>query len=225
MVNKVLAAFVGIDILFAATGALILGFSVVVRNTCFDAPIDGDMAARDLLYQQFPFSAGIGNGIFTFFAFALTLPALATNSRTWLKVAAFFIVVDAIFTLVIGLELWILTLRIKDTFGKIWIQQPLEVQGLMQNAFECCGYFNSTSPPFHTDATCPSPATAALMPGCATPLSRFSNTFIDNIFTALFGVVGVDAVLIIAAACLLKDRKEMERYRHIDEKTGARGTF
>lgn len=56
MVNKVLGAFVGIDILFAATGALILGFSVIVKNTCFDPPNDGNMAARDLLYQQFPFS-------------------------------------------------------------------------------------------------------------------------------------------------------------------------
>lgn len=225
MVNKVLAAFVGIDIVFAAAGALILGFSVIVRNTCFEAPTDGDMAARDLLYQQFPFSAGIGNGIFTFIAFACTLPALATNSRTWLKAASFFIVVDAIFTLAIGLQLWILTLRIKETFSGIWNAQPPEVQSLMQGAFQCCGYLNSTSPAFFTDATCPSPATAALMPGCATPLSRFSNTFIDNIFTALFGVVGVDAVLIIAAACLLKERKEMERYRHIDEKSGARGTF
>ncbi|KAI1755731.1 tetraspanin [Xylaria castorea] len=225
MVNKVLAAFVGIDVLFAATGALILGFSVIVKNTCFDPPNDGNMAARDLLYQQFPFSAGIGNGIFTFIAFACTLPALATNSRSWLKAAVFLVVVDAIFTLVIGLQLWILTLRIKDTFSNIWLAQNPDVQGLMQVAFNCCGYFNSTSPAFHTDSTCPSPATAALMTGCATPLSRFSNTFVDNIFTALFGVVGVDAILVVAAACLLKKRKEMERYRHIDEKSGARGTF
>lgn len=31
---------------------------------------------------------------------------------------------------------------------------------------------------------------------------------------------GIDVVLIMAIACLLKDRKERERYRHIDEKSG-----
>ncbi|KAI1424574.1 tetraspanin [Xylaria sp. FL1777] len=225
MVNKVLAAFIGIDILFAITGAIIVGFSVIVKNTCFDPPTDGNEAVRDLLYQQFPLSAGIGNGIFTFIAFASTLPALATNSRSWLKAAIFLVVINAIFTLVIGLDLWIFTLRIKETFAGLWSAQTGDVQGFMQEAFNCCGYFNSTSPAFHTDSVCPSPATAALMTGCATPITRFSNTFVDNIFTAVFGVVGVDAVLVVAALCLLKDRKEMERYRHIDEKTGARGTF
>lgn len=70
-------------------------------------------------------------------------------------------------------------------------------------------------------ATCPSPAAAALMKGCAAPVTSFLNVFIDNIFTAVFGMVGVDAVLVVTAACLLKDRKERERFRHIDEKSGA----
>lgn len=86
-------------------------------------------------------AAGIGNGIFTFITFACTLPALATNSRSWLKVAVFLIVVDAIFTLVIGLQLWILTLRIKETYSKLWLAQTPDVQGLMQVAVR-------ESPPF-----------------------------------------------------------------------------
>ncbi|KAI0201757.1 tetraspanin [Astrocystis sublimbata] len=222
MANKVLATFVGINVLFVATGALILGFSVIVRNFSFDEPTDGNEAARNLLYQQFPFSAGIGNGIFTFFAFLCTIPALATNSRTWLKAAIVLIVIDAVYTLAIGLQLWILTLRLKSLFTGIWAAQSADVQILMQEAFTCCGFLNSTSPSFQTSPTCPSPATAALLTGCAAPLSRFGNTFVDNIFTALFGIVGIDAVLVVAAACLLKDRKEQERYRYIDEKSGAR---
>jgi hypothetical protein len=71
-----------------------------------------------------------------------------------------------------------------------------------------------------TDATCTSKAAAAVMRGCAGPISSFANVFLDNIFTALFGVVGFDVVFIMATACLLKDRKERERFQHIDEKNG-----
>jgi hypothetical protein len=88
--------------------------------------------------------------------------------------------------------------------------------------FNCCGFLNSTSPAFVTDATCPSPATAALLKGCSIALTSFANVFVDNIFTAVFGMVGIDVALIMCIACVLKDRKERERFRHIDEK---RGTF
>lgn len=87
--------------------------------------------------------------------------------------------------------------------------------------FNCCGYFNSTSVPFFvTDATCPSPAAAALMRGCISPIASFAIVFLDSIFTGVFGMVGVDAVFIMATVSLLKERKERERFRHIDEKNG-----
>jgi hypothetical protein len=53
---------------------------------------------------------------------------------------------------------------------------------------------------------------------------NFANTFLDTIFTGAFGIVGVDVALILTVAMLLKDRKEKERYRHIDEKQGT-GSF
>ncbi|KAI1764898.1 hypothetical protein GGR53DRAFT_292243 [Hypoxylon sp. FL1150] len=225
MVNKVLAAFVVTDGLFVSMGAIMLGFSIIVQQTCFNTPTEGNEAARDLLYQTFPFTAGIVNAVFIFAAFLATIPALATNNRSWLKLAAFMVVASAIFTLGIGVDLWVLTLRMKDEYFEIWTSQPQHVQDLMQTAFSCCGYFNSSSPAFVTDATCPSPAAASLVRGCSTPLNSFGNTFVDNIFTAMFGMVGIDVVLVMATACLLKDRKERERFRHIDEKSGVRGTF
>ncbi|KAI0838241.1 hypothetical protein F5Y06DRAFT_53226 [Hypoxylon sp. FL0890] len=225
MVNKVLAAFIGIDGLFVSMGAIMLGFSIIVQQTCFNAPTDGNEAARDLLYQKFPFTAGIVNAVFIFVTFVATIPALATNNRSWLKLAAYLVVIDAIFTLGIGVNLWILTLKMKEEFHQIWITQSSDIQDMMQTAFNCCGFFNSSSPAFVTDTTCPSPAAAALMRGCSTPLNSFGNTFVDNIFTAMFGMVGIDTVFIMAIACLLKDRKERERFRYIDEKSGARGTF
>ncbi|CAI4211136.1 unnamed protein product [Parascedosporium putredinis] len=123
--------------------------------------------------------------------------------QSWLKLSGILITVCGLFTLCIA--------------------QPPAVQDLMQTAFECCGYFNSTSPAFVTNPSCPSPAAAALMRGCSAPVGSFANIFIDDVFTAVFGMVGVDALLILCIACLLKDRKERERYRHIDEKTGYTG--
>ncbi|KAI0379136.1 hypothetical protein F5Y04DRAFT_260516 [Hypomontagnella monticulosa] len=225
MVNKVMAAFIGADGLFVSMGAIMLGFSIIVQQTCFDTPVDGNDAARDLLYRRFPFTAGIVNAVFIFITFLATIPALATNNRSWLKLAAYMIVVDAIFTMAIGVDLWIITLKMKQEYLDIWMSQPAQIQELMQTAFSCCGFDNSTSPAFITDATCSSPHAAALMRGCSVPLTSFGNTFVDNIFTAVFGMVGIDTLLIMALACLLKDRKERERFRHIDEKSGARGTF
>lgn len=190
----------------------------------------------------FALVAAIANGGFTLFIFLLSLPAMATSGRSWLKLIVYLIVVDALFTMVIGLYLWVLTLTTKQELFDIWIKQPASTQTLLQTTvsqdcsgnsnkrseiltctqFQCCGYFNSTAPAFVTDATCPSPATAALIKGCAAPLTSFSNVFIDNIFTAAFGMVGIDVALVMSIACLLKDRKERERFRHIDEK---RGTF
>lgn len=88
-----------------------------------------------------------------------------------------------------------------------------------------------------TNDVCPSPAAAALLRGCQTAVANFGNVELDDIFTALFGVVGkscrehplhmvqvlttvigVDVVFIMAIACLHKDRKEREWYRRVDQK-------
>lgn len=54
MVNKVLAAYVVADAAFVASGAILVGFSVIVQNLMFNAPKDGTEAVQLLLYQQFP---------------------------------------------------------------------------------------------------------------------------------------------------------------------------
>jgi len=63
------------------------------------------------------------------------------------------------------------------------------------------------------------------MRGCANPISSFGNVFIDDIFTAVFGMCGVGGLLILATACLHKDRIERERFRYIDEKNGSLRSF
>ncbi|UNI24187.1 hypothetical protein JDV02_009954 [Purpureocillium takamizusanense] len=223
MPNKVFLAALAADVLFLATGCIQLGFCLIVRGLMNDVPSDGTEAVRNLLYRRFPLTAGIVNAALIIATFVFTVPGMMSPVRGWLKAGGYLITICGLYTLCVGVFLWIMTLRIKDAFFETYVDQTPAVQSLIQDSFECCGYFNRTTPAFVTDNTCPSPAAAALLRGCATAISSFANIFIDNIFTAVFGMVGVDAVLILAIACLLKDRKERERYRHIDEKAGYGG--
>lgn len=89
--------------------------------------------------------------------------------------------------------------------------------------FNCCGYTNATSPPFVQDGTCLNPLVAAQKGGCIGKFSSFANSYLDKIFTAAFGIVGVDVILVLCVAMVLQYRAEQERYRHIDEKNGMGG--
>ncbi|UKZ76700.1 hypothetical protein TrVFT333_004409 [Trichoderma virens FT-333] len=195
MPDKVFLATLLADLLFLASGAMELGFSIAAMNLQDKAPTDGQDATRHLIYQRFPSPS-----------------ASSTQS------SGYMITVCGVFTLAVGLYLWIMTLRLKETFEPIYAAQDSSVQSLMQTSFNCCGYLNSTSPAFVTDSVCPSPAAAALLRGCSTNMASFANAFINDLFTAVFGMVGIDALLVLAIACLLKERKEKERYYIIDQK-------
>ncbi|KAH6605619.1 tetraspanin [Trichoderma cornu-damae] len=218
MPDKVFLATLLADALFLASGAMELGFSIAAMNLKDKAPTDGKDATRHLVYQRFPLTAGIANAIFVLATFVFTIPALALAKRNLLKIGGYMITVCGAFTLAVGLYLWIMTLRLKETFEPVYAEQDSAIQSLVQTSFQCCGYLNSTSPAFVTDTACPSPAAAALLRGCSTNMASFANAFINDLFTAVFGMVGIDALLILAIACLLKERKEIERYYIIDQK-------
>ena len=155
--NKVLWAYIAADVLFVLMGAVMVGFAVVVQNEIKVEPTDGEQAARNLLYSRFPLtgtswhrfrrvsgqhpsanivrlSVGIINAIFFFTTFASTIPAIATQSKGWLKISAGFITVTSTISLVLGLYIWILTLKTKDDFAPLWQAQTPQVQDLMETA-------------------------------------------------------------------------------------------
>jgi hypothetical protein len=166
-------------------------------------------------------TAGVVNAVVMFLTFLLSLPALALPmNRGWLKLQGWLLVFCSFFTLVLGLFIWFDTLQTRKNLAVIWGQQPSDIQGLLQQRFNCCGYMDSMTPPFIVDNTCPDSFTASQKMGCVGPFSTFANTYLDLIFTAAFGIVGVDVLLLVAVVMVLKYRSELERYRHIDEKNG-----
>jgi hypothetical protein len=149
------------------------------------------------------------------------------------------IVIALVFTLVLGLHEWIQTLATRANLGTMWGNQSNDTQSLLQQKvyhrivvaatyrtngffgqFKCCGYINSTTPLYVQDSICSSDIMAASMDGCVTAFSSYAEQWLNYIFTAAFGIVGMDFVLLLCASMLIKYRKEQLRYRLIDQKWG-----
>ncbi|TID15905.1 putative dihydroxy-acid dehydratase [Venturia nashicola] len=218
--NKLMITFLSINFLFLSSAGLLLGFCLVseqqergVKNI--------SSVAFDILLFQCPLTAGVVNAVIMFLTFLLSLPALALpTNRGWLKLQGWLLVFCSFFTLVLGLFIWFDTLQTRKNLAVIWGQQPSDIQGLLQQRFQCCGYLDSMTPPFIVDNVCPDSFTASQKMGCVGPFSTFANNYLDLIFTAAFGIVGIDVLLLLAVVMVLKYRAELERYRHIDEKLG-----
>lgn len=218
MPNKLMMVFFGTDFLFACCGGLLIGFSLMAESAIHASPTISNVA-QQLLLKQCPLTGGVVNAIFVFITFLFSFPALfLPQNRGWLRAQGWFVVFCATFTLVLGVVVWFTTLQSRANLGAIWAKETPLTQSLLQQKFSCCGYQNSTSPMFIQDSTCTNSLVAAQKPGCISAFSSFANGYMDLIFTAAFGIVGVDVVLVLCVAMVLKLRQEQERYRHIDEK-------
>jgi len=222
--DNIFLTYVLADIVFVVSGGLLIIFALMTEVEMTKAPTVATVA-RNLLFQQCPLQASIGNAVLVFVTFLISVPAMIMPmTRGWLKLSGYMTVVCALYTMILGLTLWFQTLKTRENLQTVWNSQPNTTQSLIQQKLNCCGYLNSTSPMFVLDSTCPNALVAASTVGCIGPFSTYGNNFLDLIFTGAFGIVGIDVILIMATAMLLKDRKEKERYRHIDEKNGA-GAF
>ncbi|KAH4057639.1 hypothetical protein HBI56_073480 [Parastagonospora nodorum] len=223
MPTKLMMVFVGFNFLFAGCGGLLLGFSLMSEQSIRNTP-SVDNVTQNLLLGQCPLTAGVVNAIFVFVTFLLSLPGLfLPTNRGWLRAQGWLVIICATFTLGLGLAIWLETLQTRKNLSNIWGRERPLIQSLLQQKFDCCGYTNSTTPPFVQDATCTNPLVAAQKGGCIGKFSSFANRFLDQIFTAAFGIVGIDVILVLCTAMVLKYRMEQERYRHIDEKNGFGG--
>ncbi|KAF2454583.1 hypothetical protein BDY21DRAFT_98937 [Lineolata rhizophorae] len=223
MPNKLMWTFIGVDLLFLAGGCLIIAFAVMSEAEMRATP-QLDTVATHVLLEQCPLTAGIVNAIFVFLTFLVSLPALALpQNRGWLRAHGWLVVICAIFTLALGINIWFDTLETRSNIERLWGQESRLSQSLLQQKFDCCGYINSTSPPFIMDNTCSSTLVAAQKQGCVGPFSNFANSYLDLIFTMAFGIVGIDVIMLLCTVMVIKYRGELIRYRHIDEKNGNGG--
>lgn len=221
--NTLLLLYFAIDVLFVAVGGLILGFTIISQSS-MQRDATEETVAQLVLLGRVPLTAGIVNAVLIFITFFVSLPTFfLPANRTWLRAQGWFIVVTTVYTLCLGLAIWLETLQTRRRLATVWEEQRPLVQSLLQQRFNCCGYENERTPPFVQDNVCTNSLVAATAGGCKQAFSAFANSFLDKIFTALFGAVAVDVVLLLYVAMVLKQRAEYARYRIIDQKHGTRG--
>jgi hypothetical protein len=217
-VNKTLVVFIFFDLIFLGCAVLHLLIPLLTHASLGRSPTV-DNVASDLLLDHCPLTASMVNSFVMFFVFALSLPALfRPRNFLFLQLHALGIVMAALLTLIIGLIIWFQTLETHNNLAPIWNKQTPFVQSMLQFKFTCCGYRNPAL--FVQDQTCPNSATAARLGPCMVPFGVFANQFLDVVFTTFFGFVAVDMILLLSVLCVIKERREKERYRFIDEKRG-----
>ncbi|KAL8941174.1 MAG: hypothetical protein Q9216_002403 [Gyalolechia sp. 2 TL-2023] len=215
MLPKYLFSFLLADALFAATGALLVAV-ILLSKSAMNVPTPENVAPN-LLLSHTPLNGALADAGLIFLAFLISIPGLiAKANRTWFKVHSWMVLICILVTLVIGLEIWFSTLKTRSNLGVMWQKESPEIQELLQKRFQCCGYMEI---PFHKDSTCPNQPDALAKTDCVGPFSNFANDFLDLVFTAIFGMVALDAILLLCGLVVLKKRAEEQRYRHIDEKT------
>jgi len=217
--NYLMTIYLVVNFLFLAFGGVLVAFSLLGKQQQ-ETALTPSNVAFSLLLGECPMTAGMVNALLVFATFIISLPALALpTNRKWLTLQGWMVVACSFFSLILGLFIWFDTLQTRKNLSIIWSEQPMAVQSLLQTRFQCCGYLNSMTPPFIVNNVCPDSNTASQMIGCVGPFSSFANSYLDIIFTAAFGIVGIDVLLLLCIATVLKHRAELERYRHIDEKS------
>jgi hypothetical protein len=75
----------------------------------------------------------IGDAVVVFITFAISIPAMVMpTARSWLKLHGYMTVICALFTMVVGLVIWLETLRARENLLPVWEKLPGTTQSLIQ---------------------------------------------------------------------------------------------
>lgn len=215
-IHRALMVFIALDIVFVLCAGLHFFIPLFTRASLSRPPTLAGVASN-LLLEQCPLTASMINAGIMAVSFLISVPAIFLKQNlTLLQIHAWLIVICAVFTLGIGLDIWFSTLQTRANLTPVWAQQTTFVQSMLQFKFKCCGYSDPNV--FIKDGTCPNAAEVARHGTCNGPFEVFANKFLDIVFTTFFGFVAVDMILLLSVLCVLKERKEQIRYTLIDEK-------
>jgi hypothetical protein len=206
------------DLLLLAAGVIAILFSVLWSLS--HNPL------RNLVITKSETTAGLVLGVMLLVTFALSIGAIVQPNHVTLPLSIlnWAIIVDGLAVIVIGTMLWWPTLQERNNFGKAFNATNDDIKLTLQDMLQCCGYFfpNETGNVI-MKGFCGDSKNFANSSGCVGPVTQFADTTLNDIFTTIYGYMGVLAGLFLGTLCVIKTRDEAERFRRIDAKRGGRG--
>ncbi|KAF9257800.1 tetraspanin [Marasmius fiardii PR-910] len=227
MVSKgLMAVWTFLDVCLLAAGAVSIALSFVWRKQ--DILMNMVLSKADL-------NAGLALGILLLITFFFSVGAIVQRNHVTigLVILNYLLIFCAIGIVIIGTFVWVFTLRERDNFHKIYSEVPSTTRAFIQDKFSCCGYFNGSDLVEASTFCNPTQISfiSALDPSdvnnskffCVTPVTKFADVTLNNIFTTVYGFMAIVLGLLLASLCVINMRKEEERFKRIDAKRGGRG--
>jgi len=211
-----------LDLLLFAAGAVALLLSIVWR---------AENTLMNMVLSPARLTAGTILGIALIVTFIISICAVVQRNHVTigLVILNYALLIDAIGIVVIGTFVWFFTLRERDNFHRLWLEAGPQVRVQLQDQLKCCGYFNGTDQAEIGGTFCQSSQfISTLSPNtttnfCVTPVTRFADVTLNNIFTTVYGYMAIVLCLLLASLCVINKRQEDERFKKIDAKRGGRG--
>lgn len=230
--RKLALAFVVLTLLLLGCAIVLFVAGAIFKG--YQNPLLTDHILTALSLTDLDFNAGLAlgvmiviTGLLGMYGFLSGMGIGNTYKTMGLLVFNWSMVATMSATVIIGCIIWFDTLTTQKDFMDVWNNANGVTQGFIQDSFSCCGYWNATTSGLLTNTTgfCSSITNVSAIQGCVTPMATKGEFCLNNVFSTIFGFGAVEISLLLTSLCLMANRKEEERFRRIDEKSGRRGGF
>jgi len=206
---------------------LISGLISVILPQIWRAP----NVLMNMVISSAELTAGTVLGVALIITFLLSIVAIAQKSHVTrgFVILNYFLLLDAAGIIIIGSFVWWYTLQERANFHQLWLQAPTTTRIFLQDKFLCCGYFNGSDLVGVGGKFCVSQEFVQSLPVddvnrfCVTPITKFADSTLNNIFTTIYGFMAIVICFLLASLCVIRKRQEDDRFMKIDAKRGGHG--
>jgi len=208
--KRLIIIWVILDLILLCLGITFAALAVTWMNA---DPVQNMILAEQDLF------AGLALGSIFIATFLLSLPALLQSlalspekkfPTSPLVFLILVLAVDQLCVIAAGAIVWWRTLQERAEFFVYWEQDNGGLDTILQNKFNCCGYYNP----------CPAQPGVAALPVCVDPVQNYADNILNITFTFMFATSSIVLLLLLCSACLISELKVLDRFRRIDIKRG-----